>query len=365
MKHQITGKPLKLKTGLKALILVGGPGMRLRPLTEDRPKSVVPVLNFPAMEHTFAYLRQYGIEDITLAMNYLPDVIKGYFGDGRRCGVRLTYCLEKEPLGTAGAVKNAAEHLDGTFFVLNGDLFTDLNLAEMLAFHRDKKAKATISLTWVDDPSAFGVVETDDNQKVQRFIEKPPLAEATTHWINAGTYILESEVLEYIPSNTHYMFERGLFPALLDAGEPVYGYSYRGFWLDMGTTRNYFSLNMDLITSKVNSPLISLSKSDKEGIRCTADVVIHSSASIIPPVLIDKGCTIGKNVHLNGPVIIGSSCRLDEGAVVENTILWDNVIVGSNARLEHCIVTSRAVIKANQELNNCIITPDSTAPLQM
>jgi mannose-1-phosphate guanylyltransferase len=279
--------------------------------------------------------------------------------------VRLTYCLEKEPLGTAGAVKNAAEHLDGTFFVLNGDLFTELNLAEMLASHREKKAIATISLTWVDDPSAFGVVETDSNQKVQRFIEKPPLAEATTHWINAGTYVLEPEVLPYIPSNTHYMFERGLFPGLLEAGEPVYGYPYRGFWLDMGTPRNYFSLNMDLITLKVNSPLTSPFKSDKEGIRYAADVEIHSSASVIPPVLIDKGCLIGKNVRLSGPVIMGRNCRLDEGAVVENTILWDNVIVGANARLEHCIVTSRAVIKANQELINCIITPESTAPLQL
>jgi len=337
--------------------------MRLRPLTEDRPKSVVPVLNIPAMEHTFAYLKQYGIEDIILAMNYLPDVIQGYFGDGRRCGVRLTYCLEKEPMGTAGAVKNAADYLDNTFFVFNGDLFTDLNLAEMLAFHREKKAKATISLTWVDDPSAFGVVETDTNQKVKRFIEKPPLAEATTNWINAGTYILEPEIIKYIPSNVHYMFEKGLFPGLLEAGEHVYGYPYRGFWLDMGNPGTYFSLNMDLLMSKVKSPLIVPFKSGKDGIRCGAGVKIHSSVVVTAPVLVDDSCLIGKRVHLKGPVVIGRNTRLDDGAVVEKVILWDNVTIGANSRLENCIVCSRANIKPDQELTNCIITATSTMPM--
>ncbi|MCK4274097.1 MAG: nucleotidyltransferase family protein, partial [Dehalococcoidales bacterium] len=203
---------------LTAVILVGGPGTRLQPLTDDRPKSVLPVLNKPFMEHFIAYLRQYGIEDIILTLSYLPDVIREYLGDGSRYGVHLTYCLEEEPLGTAGAVKNAEAYLGNTFFVLNGDVFTDMDLGDMLAFHRENKAKATISLTWVDDPSAFGVVETDSEKRVKQFIEKPPLAEATTNWINAGTYILEPEVLEYIPANTHYMFERGLFPHLLGTG---------------------------------------------------------------------------------------------------------------------------------------------------
>jgi mannose-1-phosphate guanylyltransferase len=353
----------KLKDSLKAIILVGGPGMRLRPLTEDRPKSVVPVLNLPAIEHTFAYLKQYGIKEILLAMNYLPDVIKSYFGDGSRSGIRLTYCLEKEPMGTAGAVKNASSYLDGAFLVLNGDLFTELDLTEMLAFHREKKARATISLTWVDDPSAFGVVETDGNQKVKRFIEKPPLAEATTNWINAGTYILEPEVLNYIPSNTHYMFEKGLFPSLLQADEPVYGYPYRGFWLDMGNPQTYFSLNMDLLTSKVKSPLIPPIETDKNGVRFGAGVIIHPEAVITPPVLIDDGCLIGEGVHLKGPAVIGRDCRLEKGAVVENSILWDNITIGTQSKLSTCIVTSRSVIKAGQEIADCIVTPGKTVPL--
>jgi mannose-1-phosphate guanylyltransferase len=314
---------------------------------------MVPVLNRPVMEHTFAYLKRFGIEDIVLAMNYLPEAFKGYFGDGSRCGVRLTYCIEKEPMGTAGAVKNTAECLESTFLVLNGDIFTDLKLDEMLAFHRRKKAKATISLTWVEDPSAFGVVETDENQKVKRFIEKPPRAEATTHWINAGIYILEPEVLNYIPLGTHYMFERGLFPGLLEAGEPVYGYPYRDFWLDMGTLEKYFTLNMDLLTNKVSSPFNIQGKNPKSAVKAGT------------PVIIGSGCRISNEVCFNGPVIIGNNCCLDKGAVVENAVLWDNVNVGPGARLKNCIITSQSVIAANREVINCIVTPMKNERLQL
>jgi len=278
-------------TGLKAVILIGGLGTRLRPLTDDRPKSVLPVLNIPFIEYTFAYLKLYGIEDIILTLNYLPEVIREYLGDGSRYGVRLIYCFEEEPMGTAGAVKNAEEYLDGTFVALNGDVFTDLNLKEMLALHLDNKAVATISLNWVDDPSAFGVVETDESQKVQRFTEKPPREEAKTNWINAGTYILEPEALKYIPDSSHYMFEKGLFPALLDMGRPVYGYPHRGYWVDMGTPETYFNLNRDLLLKKTSSPIAYDFGAD--GIYYKSDVVVHPSASISPPVMLGSRCRIG------------------------------------------------------------------------
>jgi mannose-1-phosphate guanylyltransferase len=337
---------------LKAVILVGGPGLRLRPLTEDRPKSVVPVLNRPFMEHTISHLKKYDIKDIILAMNYLPDAIHEYFGDGERCGVHLTYCLEKEPLGTAGAVKNAAEYLDGPFIVLNGDnVFLEMNWDEAYAFHSQKKAKATIFLKQVDNPSAFGVVETDADHKVQRFIEKPPPGTETTNWINAGGYILEPEVLAFIPPGQHYMFEKGLFPYLLETGQPVYGYEYKGYWLDMGTPGRYFTLNIKML------------KKNKNSISCGADVTIHPSALMTPPVLIGKGCDIGPGVRLKGPVVIGPGCRLEDGAVVENAVLWDNIIVGVKTRLAHCIVVSRAVIDGHQAVADSIITPAQTVPL--
>jgi len=346
---------------LKAVILVGGPGTRLQPLTDETPKSVLPVLNRPFMEYTLAYLKQFGIEDIILTLSYLPEVIQDYFGDGSQYGVHLTYCLEKEPLGTAGAVKNAEAYLDSTFVALNGDIFTDLDLDDMLACHRSKGAKATISLKWVDDPSAFGVVETDSDQKVKRFIEKPPAAEATTNWINAGTYILEPEVLQYIPANSYYMFEKGLYPRLLDIGQPVYAYPFEGYWLDMGTPEKYFSLNRDLLLSKANSPLFR--HSDADGVYCEPDSVINPTARIKAPVMIGSGCRIGKDANIQGPVVIGADCVLGDGVSVENSVLWDNVSIGSHAELKQSVISSNTSIGSGEQVINCVVTPSQRAIL--
>ena len=219
---------------IQAVLLVGGMGTRLRPLTNDRPKSIVPVVNRPVLEHTLNYLKRFGIRDIIITLNYLPEVIEDYFGDGSQFGVNLTYFMEEKPRGTAGAVKNAESYLESTFFVLNGDVFTDMDLNDMLAFHRKKKSETTIALTRVENPSAFGVVETDEKNRVKRFIEKPPPGTETTNWINAGTYILEREVLDAIPPDCHHMFENGLFPHLVNTGKAVYGYPYKGYWTGYG-----------------------------------------------------------------------------------------------------------------------------------
>jgi mannose-1-phosphate guanylyltransferase len=349
---------------LKAVILVGGPGTRLQPLTDNKPKPIVPVVNRPFLEHTLTHFKQFGIEEVILAMNYLPDAIRAYFGDGERCGVRLTYCMEKEPLGTAGAVKNAAAYLDEPFIVLNGDdVFLEMNLHEAFAFHREKEAKATIFLTWVKNPSAFGVVETDVNQRVKRFIEKPPLAEVTTHWINAGGYILEPEVLEYIPSGQHYMFEKGLFPHLLNIGAPVYGYHYKKYWLDMGTPGTYFTLNMDMLAGKLNNRL--LPEGVKNGIYYGKNVIIGTSAVMTAPVIIDSGCRIGRDVRITGPAVIGRDCCLNDGASLENAVLWNNVSIGANSSLCRCIVSSDTAIGDNQNIVNMVVTPTQQVPLSV
>ena len=354
-------KPAKSLCKLKAVILVGGPGTRLQPLTFTVPKSLVPVLNRPVMEHMIAYLRQFGVEDIILTLNYLPDAIRDYFGDGHDFGVRLTYCFEKEPLGTAGAVKNAAEYLDGPFIVLNGDIFTEMDLAGMYSFHTKNKARATIALTWVDNPGAFGVVETDKNYKVTAFVEKPLPGTETTNWINAGAYILEPEVLSYIPPGRHYMFEKGLFPGLVNAAEPVFGFPYRGYWLDMGTLNKYFWLNVDLLEGKTNTPLVV--RAGRDSVRCGPNVTIHPSAEITAPAVIDRGSRFGRDVRVKGPVVIGRDCIVEDGARLENAILWDNVRVGAGARLSNCIISSRVIIDIGREIANCVVTPAQSAPL--
>ncbi len=348
---------------LQAVLLVGGLGTRLRPLTNDRPKSIVPVMNRPVLEHTIAYLKYFGIRDIIITLNYLPELIEEYFGDGERFGVKLTYFMEEEPRGTAGAVKNAESYLDGSsFFVFNGDVFTDMNLANMLEYHRKKKAQATIALTRVDNPSAFGVVETNEKGKVQKFIEKPPPGTETTNWINAGTYILEREILDVIPPGCNYMFERGLFPQLLQTGRPVYGYPYKGFWLDMGTPEHYHNINRDFMNSRINC-LIYKNLGNKP-LYNRKNVNIHKTVIIKGPVVIDDGCTIGAEVSIIGPSAIGRNSRIYDNAVIEDSIIWDGVTIGANTQVKGCIISSGTVIPDNQIVENSIITPGQTIPLK-
>lgn len=347
----------KSKAPLKAVILVGGEGTRLRPLTNSLPKSMMPVLNYPFLEHTIAYLKSHGIENIILALSYHPDVIQDYFGDGSDFGVKLTYVVENSPLGTAGAVKNAEQYLDGTFFVLNGDIFTDLDLGDMLAFHQRKRAKITIALSWVDNPCAFGVVETDDEGRIQRFLEKPGPDQVTTNWINAGIYIIEPEVLKHVPAGSHYMFERGLFPLLLEHSEPMYGYQYSGYWLDMGTPEKYLCLNCDLLLSKTKSTLIDCSGADK--VFCDREAFIHPSAEISGPVIIASRCQVGQGVTIKGPAIIASDCHVEEGAIIEETILWKGVRIGSGAILKQSVIGTGTRIEKNARVIKRVIAPHS------
>ena len=198
---------------MKAVLLVGGEGTRLRPLTCNTVKAMVPIVNRPFFEHLLGYLSSHGVDDIVVTLCYLPDRIESRFGNGSECGVKLAYVMEETPLGTAGAVKNAESHLDGAFFVFNGDVMTNIDLRAMLSFHRERNAVATIALTPVENPSAYGVVETAADGRVKRFIEKPPPGQAPTNMINAGIYILEPEVLRGVPQGTPCMFEHHLFPS--------------------------------------------------------------------------------------------------------------------------------------------------------
>ena len=346
----------RLTTPPKAVILAGGEGTRLRPLTYQTPKTMVPVLNRPFLEHTIAYLKKYQVEDIILTVSYMPEVVQSHFDDGHNFGVRLTYALENLPLGTAGAVKNAERYLDNTFVVLNGDIFTDLDIAYMLAFHRRKEAKVTIALTWVDNPCAYGVVETDNDVRVRRFIEKPSPDSVTTNWINAGIYVLEPEVLRYMPANSHYMFEKGLFPLLVELDEPVYGYPFSGYWLDMGTLEKYLCLNRDLLMLKARSALIG--GLDKDEVCCDQGVIIHPSAAIAGPAIIGSRCRIGQRAYIKGPAVIGPDCYVGEGVSIEWAVLGKGVSIGAGASLKQCIVGSNTRIEENDQVVNHVVTPD-------
>jgi mannose-1-phosphate guanylyltransferase len=334
---------------MKAVILVGGEGTRLRPLTCNTTKAMVPVLNKPFLEHLLGYLKGHGITDIILAMSYLPQGIKDHFGDGSGLGVSLSYLVEEEPMGTAGAVKNAESYLDESFLMLNGDIFTDLDLTAMIGFHRQKKAAATIAVTPVEDPTAYGLIETNADGRITRFREKPSREEVTTNTINAGIYVLEPKVLAKIPPGKKVSIERETFQQLLEGGEPVYAYYSAAYWLDMGTPEKYLSLNHDLLLGKAPSLF-------KAGGVQTTGSRIDPSANIEAPVLIGGGCVIGPGVTVKGPAVMGPGCKVEEGAIIEGAVLWDNVSVGRRAKLRNCIAASYCRIGEEGEVtNNCVL----------
>ena len=340
---------------MKAVILVGGEGTRLRPLTCNTIKAMVPILNMPFLEYLLRYLKEHGIRDIILAMSYLPDRIQGYFGDGDKLGVHLTYLIEEEPLGTAGAVKNAEAFLDEPFFVFNGDILTAIDLTAMMSRHQKAKSKASIALTPVEDPTIYGVVETDTKGIVKRFVEKPSWEEVTTNMINAGIYIVEPEVLDHVPSSTPSSFERHLFPQLLDLGEPILSYSSDTYWIDIGTPEKYLLAHHDLLSGKAHS-LSHYWGNVGEGVQIGSNSTVHPSAEIEGPVFTGESCVIAKGAKVQGPVVLGPRCKVSEEAFIEGAILWHDSKVGKKAILRNCIVASHSHIQEESEvLDNCVL----------
>jgi len=306
---------------VRAIILVGGEGTRLRPLTYTTPKAMVPVLNRPYLAHLLAYLVRYGVTEVALALGYLPDRIRAYFGQGEALGIRLVYSVEDRPLGTAGAARLAAVHISVPMgepvLILNGDVFTDLPIDRLIGLHRSAGAAVTLGLVPVADPSQYGVVELAEDGQINSFVEKPPPGTAPSNLINAGIYVLDPAVLELVPPGTFYQFEQGLFPALLKAGAKLYGFSWSGYWIDIGTPEKYRRLNFDLLTGKVCSPLV--------------DPVGRA------PYYLGEGCIVD-GARWVGPVVLGDRCRVGGGAELGETVIWDDVLIGPGARVVRSVV---------------------------
>jgi mannose-1-phosphate guanylyltransferase len=331
---------------MQALILVGGEATRLRPLTCNMPKAMVPVLNIPFLEHVIRYLDKHAIRDIVLAQGHLPEAMGDHFQDGSQFDIKLTYAFETRPLNTAGAVKNAQPFLQGRFFVLNGDIFTDLNLMDMLNFHQTQRAKVTIALTPVEDPTAYGLVETDPGGRITRFLEKPTPDQITTNMINAGTYILEPEVLDAIPPDTNYSFERQLFPGLLARGEPVYAYSSSSYWIDIGTPEKYLKLHRDLLDRKT---------SPGQGIQIGKGSRVDPTCQMQGPVLIGDNCSLEQGVKLIGPVVLGHKCVVMQDAVIQESIAWTKVTFGPNTIINHSLIANDCYLGAGCSAEKTVI----------
>ncbi|MBZ8181939.1 mannose-1-phosphate guanyltransferase [Oscillatoria salina] len=322
---------------MRAVLMAGGSGTRLRPLTCDLPKPMVPVLNRPIAEHIINLLRRNQIAEIIATLHYLPDVMREYFQDGSDFGVEITYAVEEDqPLGTSGCVKNIAELLDDTFLVISGDSLTDFDLQAAVAFHKEKKSKATLVLKRVPNPIEFGVVITDRENRIRRFLEKPSSSEIFSDTVNTGTYILEPEVLDYLPFNEESDFSKDLFPLLLEKEQPMYGYIAEGYWCDIGHLDAYREAHYDSLHGKVK---IQLPYQEKfPGVWVGQNTYIDSTAKIEKPVIIGSNCRIGQRVHIESGTVIGDNVTVGADADLKRPIIWNGAIIGEEAHLRACII---------------------------
>jgi mannose-1-phosphate guanylyltransferase/phosphomannomutase len=307
---------------MKAVVMAGGEGTRLRPLTSNQPKPMVPVVGKPCMEHIVELLRGHGINDVIVTVAFLPQAIRSYFGDGESLGVNIEYSVEESPLGTAGSVRLASEKLADTFVVISGDALTDVNLQKLVDFHREQGAAVTIGLKSVENPLEFGIVVTDDEGRIERFLEKPSWGQVFSDTINTGIYVLEPEVLRHVPTDRPYDFSKELFPLLLEMGRPLYGYVFEEYWQDVGNLEQFRQANFDALDGAVSLNV--------PGIRLRGNVWIG------------EGVELDDLEQIEGPAFVGNYCRIAAGATVAPySVLSASVTLRERAR------TSRSVIDAS------------------
>jgi mannose-1-phosphate guanylyltransferase len=336
---------------LPAVILVGGQGTRLRPLTDRTRKDMLPLVDRPLLAYTFEHLARHGVERAIVSCGYLPDQIRAGFGD-RHGSVALEYAVEDEPLGTGGAIGFAGRDLGSSFFALNGDSLREADLGELVRFHRSTGAKATILLTPVSDPSRYGLVRTASDGRVSSFLEKPRAEEIDTDLINAGLYVLEPEVLDLVTSDRAVSIERDVFPRLADEGS-VYGIALTGYWLDVGTPESYLQAHRDVLERSFVTEIGAALGSDFTLVDPTADV--HSAARLVPPVYIGPHAVVADGARVGSLAVVGPGSRLGAGAVVENAVVGGGTTVAEGATVVGSIVGNEAEVGRGCEIRNLAV----------
>ncbi len=349
------------------LIIAGGEGTRLRPLTFHTPKPLVPLCGRPIIDYQIDLCRRHGVTDIVVNLHYLADDLERHLGDGAAFGVRVRYSKEATPLGTAGAVKLAAPYFDGEpMLVFNGDVLTDLDLSALLARHRDTGAAATLTVTPVADPTPFGLVLHGGDGRIEGFLEKPTLEEAQRRaerfWINAGTYVLHPKLFDGIPADTPWSFERQLFPSLLEDGVPFYAFRSEAYWLDCGSPAAYMKAHHDLVSGALRRPETWRGWPDGSAqplayldgdVTLPADLVVEGG-----PVWIGAGASLGAGVRLGNFAIVGPEAIIDDGARVLGTIVGRGAYIGRNAHVLGGIIGAFSRIEADVRINGRTLLAD-------
>ena len=344
---------------MRAILLVGGEGTRLRPLTFNTPKQLVPVLNRPLLSHLLRHLREAGVTEIALAGAAAGDVIEEALGDGRALGVELRYVNEETPLGSGGAIASIAAGWDDPFFVINGDIITDLDIGALIAFHEAREAELTIGLSEVEDPSEFGVVALDHADRITRFVEKPPAASAPSRWINAGIWLFARPLLGAEAATSFSRVEETLFPALAAEGRSIYGFRHEGYWLDVGSVAAYRRANMDAVAG-VGPCRRDLEWPLSDFLLMGARV--EPGAHLEGPLLVGAGSVIEAGAVARGPAVIGRDCEIGGGAEIRDSVLWDGVRVEAAARVDGCVLANDAVVGSAASLTDTVIPHNSTVP---
>lgn len=324
---------------MKGVIMAGGSGTRLRPLTVSLPKPMIPFFGKPVMEYAVKLLKTHGIFEIATTLQYHPDKIINYFEDGQKWSVSINHFVEDRPLGTAGSVKNAKGFLDETFVVLSGDGITNADLTKAIEFHKQKGSKVTIVLKEVEIPIEYGIVLTDEEGRIQRFFEKPSWSEVFSNLANTGIYIIEPEILEYIEDGNPYDFSKDLFPKLLKEKVPMFGFKMDGYWCDIGDVGSYIKAHRDvfrlggILDLDLKSPIISRESN------------ISPNAKISQSVFIGSDCEVEDDVEIGEFCVIGDGVKIAKGSKLERAILWSGSFIGKNCELKSCIICSKSILK--------------------
>ncbi len=329
---------------MKAVVMAGGEGSRLRPLTIRRPKPMVPIAGKPVMEHILNLLKRHGITEVVVTVQYLASSIEDYFGSGSQFGMRITYSREDVPLGTAGSVKNAEEQLTEPFLVISGDALTDYNLTDLIEYHNDKKSLATLLLAHVPNPLEYGVIITNEDGHITQFLEKPSWGEVFSDTINTGIYVLDPKIFTYFEKDKAFDFSQELFPFMLKKGDPIYGYvTPSGYWCDVGNLGEYMRANADVLQGQVDIEIPA--KNIGGNIWCEEGVEIDEGAQLYGPVYLGHDCKVRSGAIIHGPSMIGSYTIVDERAQVDRSIVWNNSYIGERAELRGAIVGTSTNIK--------------------
>jgi mannose-1-phosphate guanylyltransferase len=319
---------------VQAVILVGGEGTRLRPLTATVPKPVVPLVDRPFIVYMLEWLRRHGVDDVIMSCGFLATSVRNVLGDGSQLGLRLRFVEEPEPRGTAGALKYAEDLLADRFLMLNGDVLTDIDLTAQIAQHEAKGAVATLALVPVDDPTAYGLVPLNDDGSVREFVEKPSADQIDTNLINAGAYVMERSVLDLIPPDRNVSIEREVWPRLV--GEGLFGYAADAYWLDIGTPERYLQGTFDILEGNVKTAV-----SDRLG-PGYVDVAEHVEAEgrIVPPALVERGCRVEAGAHVGSLVVLGEGVTVGAGSTIERAVVLNGTQIGPHCTLRDCIVAA-------------------------